>query len=390
MLLLSLLLVSALELQGTLDMTLDPAVYPTFEGRCLLEVAYDIPHASLSFLRSGDGYVARFRAGIDLIDTGGDPVAGSVWEKQVDVAEYDLTIAPDASVSGVLSLMVPDGADRARVQVADLSSDRHVEIEFRVEPVESGVRLRFLKAGRYNPARTYGRGDTLAVRAEVLTPGIRPDSIRFMIRDGRRVAAARTIAVRDSSGRISALLTLPLADSTGGGELSRGEHTLEAAGVGGDTDIVGRATFRLEVPFYYDDDAWRERVEELLWVADPNRMAELRGLPAGEREAAWREFWKGLDPTPTTEVNERELTYFERIEYCREQFGHGDRGYKSDRARVYVKLGPPAQIDSRPFEIDSHAYEVWAYYRLGLEFVFVDRSGFGEFILESPRYWDEK
>ncbi len=390
MLLLSLLLVSALELQGNLDMTLDQAVYPTFEGQCQLEVSYDIPHASLSFLRSGDDYVARFRVGIDLVDSGRNPVAGNVWEEQVDVNEYDLTMAPDASVLGMVSLAVPDGVNRARVRVADLSSDRYAEVEFRVEPVESGVRLRFLKAGRYNPTRTYSRGDTLAVRVEVLTLDARPDSFRLVIRDGRLVVAGRTIATRDSAGRVSALLRLPLADSGGVAKLRGGEYALEAVGIGGDTGLVGRAMFRFEVPFYFDDDAWRERVEEMLWVADPSRMAELRGLPADKREAAWQEFWKELDPTPTTEVNERELMYFERIEYCSEQFGHGDRGYKSDRARVYVKLGPPAQIDSRPFEIDSHAYEVWAYYSLGLEFVFVDRSGFGEFILESPRYWNER
>jgi len=144
------------------------------------------------------------------------------------------------------------------------------------------------------------------------------------------------------------------------------------------------------VPFFYDDSAWAAKCEQLLWLTDAGKIAEFKHLPAEGRESAWKSFWRELDPTPTTARNEKEEEYFERIEYAEEIFRRGDKGFRSDRARVYALLGPPESIESRPFELETNAVEVWYYYSRGLTFVFVDRSGFGEYILESPRFWDER
>jgi GWxTD domain-containing protein len=86
---------------------------------------------------------------------------------------------------------------------------------------------------------------------------------------------------------------------------------------------------------------------------------------------------------PATDRNEREEEYFARISYAEEKFRHGDRGYRSDRGRVYVVYGPPDQVESRPFELDTPAYEVWSYYGSGRSFTFVDRYGTGQFVLVS-------
>ena len=73
--------------------------------------------------------------------------------------------------------------------------------------------------------------------------------------------------------------------------------------------------------------------------------------------------------------------YFKRIEYCKEKFGKGDRGYKSDRARVFMKYGTPDQIESANYEQSTRPYEIWYYYNINRRFVFVDVSGFGEYVL---------
>ena len=46
-----------------------------------------------------------------------------------------------------------------------------------------------------------------------------------------------------------------------------------------------------------------------------------------------------------------------------------------------MKYGPPDLIESRPFERESNAYEIWSYYNISKQFTFVDYHGFGEFIL---------
>jgi GWxTD domain-containing protein len=390
MVLLGLLLLTAVETRGDLKMSLSQAVYPAESSDVMLELSYDIPYTSLAFLRGDSGYAARFKVGASLLDGRGNPVAGDVWFRTIATGDYSATVSRAERVLGTVTLGVPPDARSARVEVADLSSSRRASGSFKVEAPSSEVRLRFFLAGEQNPGRKYGLGDTIEVHAEVLAPDARPDSFRFGLRSGKRTLAGGTEPVMDTAGRRYARFRYAVADSAGRARLGTGEYQASADAVPESLGLAARQSFRVEVPFFYDDSAWTAKVEQLLWVADAGKMQDFKRLPSDERESAWKSFWRGLDQTPTTTRNEREEEYFERIEYAEENFRRGDKGYRSDRARVYVLLGPPESIESRPFELDSNAMEIWYYYSRGLTFVFVDRSGFGEYILESPRFWDER
>ena len=384
----ALLLLGALEVRGDLAMDLGRAVYPADSGSAVLEVSYDIPHTSLVFLKQDEGFQARFRIGLSLLDRRGDPVAGDAWLRTISVAEYERTVEKDSHALGTVSIELPATATLCRVEVSDLSSRRKAQAEFRVEMPSSDLRLRFFTSGEQNPQRLYGLGDTVDVRAELLVAGTDVDSLEFSVKEGRRLVSGGSRPVSDSGGRRSARFRYVVADSSGVARLGSGEYTVEVTGRDGDSTVAARQSFRVEVPFFYDDEAWSGKVDRLVWVANVSDMQRLKRLAPDEREQAWNDFWKELDPSPTTARNEKEEEYFERIEYADENFGRGDRGYRSDRGRVYVVYGPAEQVESRPFELDSNAYEIWYYYRLGLQFVFVDESGFGVYVLESPRFID--
>jgi len=384
MLLTGLLLLAALPVQGNLQLTLDQAVYALHDAERQIEISYDIPHTSLAFLRTDSGFAAGFRVGVDLLDGRGNPVSGDFQERRLSVTDYDETIDRRARVAGTLTLAIPDRAHQVRLEVRDLGSQRRATSSFKLAEGSIGLRLLFVRSGEVSPARALGLEDTLEVLAEVLErPG--PDSIRFTVAMGRRTVLALTVAVAESAGRRYARLAEPLVDSAGGARFPAGEYLLEATGTGGPGRLRAQARFRFEVPFFQDDAGWRDRVDRLLWVATPEQMRELRATAREDRERAWRDFWDSVDPVSTPGNIEREEQYFERIEYAEEHFSRGDRGYRSDRAQVYVKLGPPDQREVRPFELDAYAYQIWNYYSLGLRFVFVDRYGFGEFVFEAPR-----
>jgi len=71
-----------------------------------------------------------------------------------------------------------------------------------------------------------------------------------------------------------------------------------------------------------------------------------------------------------------------RFEYADAHFGEGDRpGFKTDRGRIYVKFGPPDEIEkSTVGDEEAKPFEHWQYYN-GLEFIFVDIRGTNEFVL---------
>jgi len=58
---------------------------------------------------------------------------------------------------------------------------------------------------------------------------------------------------------------------------------------------------------------------------------------------------------------------------------------------VFIVYGPPDEYDRHPSEVDSKPYEVWYYHGIqgGVEFVFVDRTGFQEYILVHSTHRNE-
>jgi GWxTD domain-containing protein len=133
--------------------------------------------------------------------------------------------------------------------------------------------------------------------------------------------------------------------------------------------------------FFVEDRLYLEKVRQLRYIATEEEMGRLKKLPAAEREQGWNEFWKKQDENPNTDVNETKESYFARIDYAQEHFAHADRGWESDRGMIYVKYGPPDDIEYHSFELHSEDYEIWYYYRLNRMYTFVDTHGQGRFVL---------
>ncbi len=109
-----------------------------------------------------------------------------------------------------------------------------------------------------------------------------------------------------------------------------------------------------------------------------------RLLPDKEsREEFIQDFWDKRDPDPYTEENEFEDEFYGRIEYANKHFIEGIPGWKTDRGRIYIYLGPPDKIEQRPFINDPNVKGLiwWGYYQYRLGVEFIDRRGDGQYVL---------
>ena len=126
-------------------------------------------------------------------------------------------------------------------------------------------------------------------------------------------------------------------------------------------------------------------IPALVYIASYSEVRKIEKAPPEEKMKLWKEFWKEHDPTPGTPDNELEEAFVERVTYANEHFSIGRfLGSLTDRGRVYIKLGPPDEIDSHPFDINTLPYQIWYYYEKNLTIVFVDRGGFGDYELYYP------
>jgi len=87
-------------------------------------------------------------------------------------------------------------------------------------------------------------------------------------------------------------------------------------------------------------------------------------------------------------MNQLKNEYFKRVNFANRNFtAFGTEGWLTDRGRILIKFGYPDDIERHPFDMNSKPYEIWRYYNLRKVFLFVDRTGFGDYRLH-PDYID--
>jgi GWxTD domain-containing protein len=112
-----------------------------------------------------------------------------------------------------------------------------------------------------------------------------------------------------------------------------------------------------------------------------------------ERDLFIEAFWKQRDQTPGTPENEFMQEHYRRIAYANEYYGRETTrpGWQTDRGRIYILLGPPADIVSIQGEGFVYPAQIWVYEGKGqyglppqFQLVFFKRDGVGEYVLYSP------
>jgi GWxTD domain-containing protein len=121
-------------------------------------------------------------------------------------------------------------------------------------------------------------------------------------------------------------------------------------------------------------------IEQLAIIAHKSTVDSMRKADDAEKQRLYDKFWQERDPTPGSERNELKDEYFQRIDFCNQNFTEisSDRqGWQTDRGKVFLVYGPPNSVDRQDSEINMPATEVWNYTRLSRRYYFADRTGDG-------------
>lgn len=145
-----------------------------------------------------------------------------------------------------------------------------------------------------------------------------------------------------------------------------------------------------ELPPQYK--TWLE--EEVVYIIIPGEREVFLQLSTDrERDLFIQAFWKQRDPTPGTPENEFFKEHFARINYANHFFGRATPkpGWKTDRGRIYIILGPPNDIQRVEGNTQVYNSEIWFYQGLthlglppGFHLVFYQESFTGDYKLYSP------
>ena len=173
--------------------------------------------------------------------------------------------------------------------------------------------------------------------------------------------------------------------------------------------------------------SWGRTEEDILDEArvlfTEDEFENFRDMSAADREVYYETFWAEHDPTPGSRTNELREEFYRRVRRANDLFkDHGRKGMLTDRGRIYVRFGEPDEVErelmptrdrqldqlvsqvddpsaqrlTSPDQFDTRPFEVWLYTQqgnplfpnrelstsvVGLEFVFVDETGTGHYVL---------
>jgi len=127
-------------------------------------------------------------------------------------------------------------------------------------------------------------------------------------------------------------------------------------------------------------------------IKDKERDVFLQLTNDRDRDIFIQMFWKMRDPTPATPENEFRDEILKRFQEANKKFRYGGQeGWRTDRGRFYIILGPPLSVVQIAGSNDLWPVEIWSWngdpakgMPSHFSFVFYQRGSVGEFKLYDP------
>ncbi|HEC79347.1 MAG TPA: GWxTD domain-containing protein [candidate division WOR-3 bacterium] len=329
-----------------------------------LVIYFSISENRLKPVAEDSLFYVEYETQLKVFDKKHNQLTGDYWETK--------HIRDTATINDSVKLKMPKESDYFEMKIIDLNGGEVFRTTDKI------LKIKYIGDIQWSITK-----DTLTVVYTIINPNAEVDWMLIKIEE-----LEQTFTVE--KGRFHDTIKVDVSTLPNGNYKLRIEMYADSRKL----DLV-QVPITVSRIFFLDDASWNLKVEQLMYIATPNEIKKLKDAKKSERDSLWRSFWEQHDPTPNTPYNEKEIEYFERIEYCEAHFSHGDTGWRSDRAKIYVKYGPPDEIQSYPYYSPPKnpynpiptlydAYLVWNYYRINRQFIFGDKHGLGQYILLNP------
>ena len=367
-----------------------------------VDVFIQVPYNEIQFVKTEQGFAAGYSVTISVFNEDKSTLLSEkTFNEKVEIKNFEQTISGSNFNLSLRSFNLSSGTYLIRTEIEDKDSRKTSSSENKFEVRDftgsSGISDMMLVAKKTvvdgsnkilpNVSRnvlTKKEGIPLFFEVYKNQPG--DVKINFKIFENENRIYDSTEVKKIDSGTTQIFFTIKEL------ELGLGNYIIQLAVVDADDKIIGtiRKSFLSRwpgVPSSIKD--LDKAIKQLVYIATEDEIEKIEETEnRDEKVKEYLNFWKKKDPTPQTEDNPIFDEYYRRVFYANEKFSHYIEGWKTDRGMVFIILGPPNNVDRHPFEFNTKPYEVWEYYDLNRQFVFVDETGFGDYRLITPMYGD--
>ena len=376
-----------------------------------LDLYIQVPYEALRFLKEMNGFVSKYEVTVDILDSGQDLLQEKTLNEEIREEKFDQTISEQGFNLTQSHFELSPGKYSLVVQVQDKDSDKVFRIEKDIfVPTFSHRTLSISDIMLVGHISVEGEKKIIQPIVSGNVGNLSEDfNLFFEVYNGTDLRQIE-ITYRIFNSKKQAIVTKAEVQPLEAGPnqffipvdragLPLGNYVLsvqtrppeDSLATDEYKSLIAVSTRWLQVhwagmPTTINDLSLA--IDQLVYLAKDWELDHIKETSAEkERMERFREFWKRYDPSPNSERNERMEEYYGRVEYANQNFSHYIDGWKTDMGMVFIILGSPNNVDRHPFEVDSKPYEVWSYYDINRQFVFVDETGFGDYRLVTP-FWD--
>jgi GWxTD domain-containing protein len=373
-------------------------------GKTRVDVYVEVPYTELHFVKVGDAYLSNYETSVQFLGKNKQVVEQRTWSNEVNVKDFDETVAQKhKSLTHQVMNIVP-GTYQLDVQIYDPETQkRSVQHNSIIVTDFEKDELSFSDIMLVNKLTKVG--DKTGVLPNVSGNFVRQREGFYLFFEAYHVSPIDSLLLvchifnarkeeiwkkeQSEPPSESKMQIFLKVDSL---NFPAGIYTVVIEGynarAGSNPDL--KATTSRAFAVHWADLPLTilnldKAIEELRYVATDAEMDSIENARTlDERMKRFVAFWNKRNPNPSSDRNPLMDEYYRRIQYADKEFTHYIEGWKTDRGMVYIRLGPPESIERHPFEMNSKPYEIWYYYQLDRECIFVDYSGFGDYRLQNP------
>jgi GWxTD domain-containing protein len=176
-----------------------------------------------------------------------------------------------------------------------------------------------------------------------------------------------------------------LLSDTLGHEIARAEKPLFLYNPHVQAVVANASSIRISEFAGMSSDELVQEFRQAQYIArseDKSTFAQMH--TAGEQSAFLAQFWTDVESGKRDVMDMTRAIYLQRVETANQRYrSMGQEGWHTDRGRVYVLYGESDEVERFPSTSESKPYEIWHYNQIegSVIFVFIDRTGFGEYTL---------
>lgn len=386
-----------------------------------------VPITQMSFINSSTGFTAGYEVKLDAIEWSEDDrlrnlVQSRIWNANVTVNSYLETQSDSRHDFTTQTLAIDPGKYLFEFEVADRNSNRTYvrSVPVTVREMEGDVAVSdvtlidsydetdFTIVPRVN-TRIGSDEAGFQIFYEIYSDAERELDVTRVVRRTRMDGTAPIIPTDMPEGEVvdsdivvtqedlvnvttatnQFIVTVPMED------LKVGAYSVELTI---SDPVTGEVFDNAERSFMVEWNGLASHIQNLEdaiaqmeYIAEARDLNFIREAPNEvERIKRFENFWDKRDPTPGTLRNERMEAYYYRINAANRNYGVSiTEGWRTDRGYVLVRFGEPDHIRRKPHSFDYEPYEIWTFERIGRQFIFVDKTGFGDYELLF-NVWDER